>query len=147
MIVTPPDVPDLESVIDLTARRDNRALQTRIAELENKLASANETISKRVDPLLVETRGEHRTSECKYHPAFFVDEHTRKITCRWCGSEIDPIEVLIGLSKKERHFVHWLEAYRRETQDLKVEIEKLKAERKNLRAAVAAARKKLGTEG
>lgn len=148
MNLTPdsPDVPEIEGVFDLAARRDANMLRTENEALKGKL---EEALRERLLPSIdhVASLGTHGRSggdsRCQFHLAVLVDESKWEVVCRWCGEELDATRVLLEFAKKERMFCNNLEWAKRERRELHEENEKLKKERKNLRAAVLTAKKRL----
>lgn len=154
-MITPPfsppdddDIPEIEGVFDLTARRSNAELRQKVDDLTVRLAEANLQARDMANrqPTLDHafSRGEHgKKSTCKYHPSVIVDETKREVRCRYCEESVDAFVVLLEFAKKERHLFNQLEWRRDEMKKLNLELADLKKNRASLRAQVNAAKKRL----
>lgn len=145
MIIPPSsDIPEIEGVFDLTARRSNTELRQKIDDLTVRLAEARATVDRLPTLDHAFSRGEHgKKFECKFHPSLIVDETKREVRCRYCDEVVDAFAVLLEFSKKERHLFNQLEWRRDEMKKLGVELADLKMQRTSLRAQVSAAKKRL----
>lgn len=74
----------------------------------------------------------------------YVDEAARKVSCRGCGVDLDPIEVLSWIARDRESLVRRDQALRRERDYLEREVERLKRAERNAKARIRTARKRRG---
>lgn len=72
------------------------------------------------------------------HGRVWVDEEARKVTCRDCERQLDPISVLLSFARKERNFQYTKESI----SSLRLEIDELKKEERRIKARIRTAKKK-----
>lgn len=82
-------------------------------------------------------------SSCR-HKRFFIDPETRDVNCKACEAIVDPFDALSTIARDWDNAYHWLEQARGERRHLLDDIDKLKRERKNLRAQVNRLKRKAG---
>lgn len=116
----PAQLTTVSTVSSLDDRRKILALQARADELEVRLAAALRT----VQPVLSVQR-----DACRHYGVTLVSDNTPSITCRECGAELDPFDVLRRLAHEETVFCHSLSDLREERRKLGEETERLKAKR------------------
>ena len=123
-------------------KREIADLEARCASLERQLSSRGALRPAHSDEV------EHTITRCGFHPQVVVtQEPTNKVFCAICKTELSAIDVLRQFANRERNFIYGMEAARRESRDLKDEIEKLKRIRQNLRAQVKRARVSIQKDG
>lgn len=72
----------------------------------------------------------------------WVDSGTRKVTCRGCGTEMDPIDALAWLASQREQLLSRGLNLRREADDLYVRVEDLKRQERNAKSRIRSARKR-----
>ncbi len=129
----PPDDPSNSiGVIDLDARRQNKALVERVAQLEVE----NGELRGRVVPAVSTSMDHTHSYACGFHPAVDVHEKSGKVTCRVCNEVLDPTLVLLQFALRERNFAYSINSLREEEKSLRKEVAALKIERSRLRSAI-----------
>lgn len=76
------------------------------------------------------------------HVGVYVDEKKGRVTCQACGDQLDPIQVLLWYSNKERRFMNHLEHTRTELTRLERECEARRKELESLKAKLRRATSK-----
>jgi hypothetical protein len=70
------------------------------------------------------------------HVAVLVDEVLRRVTCKTCDELLDPVEVLLEYAHHERRLACSTTSAFTKRNVLRAEVEALKKERANLKAAI-----------
>jgi len=83
-----------------------------------------------------------RVAQYCTHSHSIVDGHARKVRCKACGVDLDPIEVLAKLARRADAFLWTVKEERR----IKERITELKKEEARIKARVKTARKRLGDD-
>lgn len=92
--------------------------------------AANERESE-LDQLAVRTKRDPQPCE---HQASFVDEQARRVTCRACGVELDPVHVLAKLAGSREYLVRQGRSLRHEAASLQATVDRLKRDERNAKA-------------
>jgi len=119
-------------VIDLDRARRLKQLEAENEKLKETLATYRETHLSTG----VLTPHERSYDKCRDHMSVLVDYEARKIICRYCNTEVDPILVLHEYATRERMFASRNEDLVDRVTKLRNEIELLTKQRANLRAAI-----------
>lgn len=70
------------------------------------------------------------------HRGVYVDEKHGRVTCQACGDQLDPIQVLLWYSNKERRFMHHLDATKAELVRLEREVAARRKELESLKGKI-----------
>ena len=114
-------------VVSLDDRRKIRDLEAKAADLEQRLAEA----LGRVRPAMEREHG-----QCLHMGAYVVSDDDLEVTCKACGAEVEPYEVLRRIAHREVNFCYTLNSLRTEAEQLRAEVDKLKAARSRIRRRV-----------
>lgn len=123
-----------DEVIDLGKERELRALRTKVAELEQRLAIR---LDRPIAALVKRDMSDERHGyQCGFHPQVEVSDNQDEITCSVCGEELNPYVVLRQFVHRERNFVFQMEALQKEQKILAAQVAELKKAKNNLSAQI-----------
>lgn len=91
-----------------------------------------------LDELAIRTQREPRSCA---HTRSWVDEAARKLKCRDCEVDLDPIDVLATLACRREQLVHHGMRLRSEVEHLSERVEELKREERNAKSRIRNARR------
>lgn len=134
-MITSNDQTDVH-VVSLDDRRRIKDLEAKNAILEQQLAEAKGLIK----PAIERERG-----ECLHHGGYTVSDDDMRVSCKLCGEEVDPYEVLRRIAHREVNFCYTLNSLRKEAEQLRAEVERLKAARSRIRRRVRGSEDVSGT--
>ncbi len=77
------------------------------------------------------------------HIGVDIDPETRIVTCRACGRQLDPVDVLLGMAKRWRLITWNVEEVQRNLKKSRESLEELKREERNLKSRIARMKKKI----
>lgn len=114
--------------------RELRELRSKVEMLTEQLSESQKRL---VAPLTARMSHEEQHGyKCGRHPVIEVSMETASVTCRVCGAELSPLDVLREYARSERYFVQGLESLRKEKAALAEEVDKLKKYRGSLRSQI-----------
>lgn len=85
-----------------------------------------------------------RASGICRHTSIIVDQDRRLLECKTCGRMIEPFDYLYGYATKQQNIVWGLNNAQSELKRLKLEIDELKRQKRNLNSRVSRAKKRVG---
>jgi len=77
------------------------------------------------------------------HIGVDIDPETRIVTCRACGRQLDPVNVLLGMAERWRLVTYNVYKVREDTEKAVANLERLKKEEHNIKARIARMKKKI----
>jgi hypothetical protein len=77
------------------------------------------------------------------HLKVFVVEHSRCLECQLCGATIDPFDFLWKWANRRLNFHQTQQALKDESKALRVEIEDLKRQERNIKSRIKRAKAKI----
>lgn len=125
--------PNLSEPISLAKERELRQLRQRCADLTEALSERDKTLVAQIQSREWHEEEHHK---CGFHPAVDVSMETNSVTCRVCGAELAPLDVLREIAQGERRFVQNINGLRKEKGELSKEIESLKRQLSTLKSKV-----------
>lgn len=127
--------PGALDVGSLAKERELRELRAANERLKEELTESQKRL---VAPLTARMPFEEKqhTFKCGLHPLVEVSLETNSVSCRVCGVELAPLDVLRDYARNERYFVQGLESLREEKKKLSIEVDALKKQRSSLRSQI-----------
>lgn len=139
--IDPPSVIGSET-IDLGKERELRQLREQNQKLTERLANYDVRMLPHVSSIETYDHGSKHGPRCGFHPQVLVSMTTRSVTCRECGEELEPMDVLREFARHERRFVASLADLRKERENLTKEVDVLRKQRSSLRSQLNQIRKR-----
>lgn len=95
-----------------------------------------------VGPELIKPGIKYERHGCNHMGTTVVSDTIERVTCSECGCDLNPYVLLRRIAHREMNFCYGMESLRREANDLRDEVGKLKALRSRLRSDIKKAKTK-----